>query len=219
MSGDPAPGFFAREGAAPPRRPVHPVRLVLAGAVVVLAAVVLVPTRAELLYHLHAPPPVDLGAVAGLPPSASIPGGARVQAHAVLGNHAAEIPLWRRGSLRFGPIVVRQVMGAPLFVEYDPALHPTWGPFVEVEVDARVLSFDDAALDQARAVLVGQGMPVAREARVLVVDERPGQMQRYPMAWTGGLALAILAVRSLRGGSLRGGSVRQSALPPPATRG
>lgn len=198
MSDDAAQGFFARKAASPARGPIHPVRLVLAGAVVVVAAVILVPTRDELLYHLHAPPPVDLGAVAGLPPSASIPVGARVQAHAVLGNHAAEIPLWRRGTLRFGPIVVRQVMGAPLFVEYDPALHPTWGPFVEVEVDARVLSFDEAALDQARAVLREQGLPVAREARVLVVDERPGQMNRYPMAWTGGLAAVILALRSLR---------------------
>lgn len=205
MSDDPAHGFFDDERAARARRParsVHPVRLVLAGAVVVLVAVVLVPTRDELLYHLRAPPPVDLGAVAGLPLDATIPVGARVQAHAVLGNHAAEIPLFRRGSLRFGPIVVRQVMGAPLFVEYDPALHPTWGPFVEVEVDARVVSFDDAALDDARSVLVEQGAAVARDARVLLVDERPGQMNRYVMAWTGGLALVILALRAVRLGSL-----------------
>jgi hypothetical protein len=202
VSDDPAQGFFARKAAATACGPIHPVRLVVAGAVVVVAAVILVPTRDELLYHLRAPPPVDLGAVAGLPPSASIPVGARVQAHAVLGNHAAEIPLWRRGTLRFGPIVVRQVMGAALFVEYDPALHPTWGPFVEVELDARVLSFDEAALDQARAVLREQGLPVSREARVLVVDERPGQMDRYPMAWTGGLAAVILALRSLRRRSL-----------------
>lgn len=197
MSDHQAHGFFERKAAPAARGPIHPVRLVLAGAVVVVAAVILVPTRDELLYHLHAPPPVDLGAVAGLPPSATIPVGARVQAHAVLGNHAAEIPLWRRGTLRFGPIVVRQVMGAALFVEYDPALHPTWGPFVEVELDARVLAFDEAALDQARAVLREQGLPVSREARVLVVDERPGQMNRYPMAWTGGLAAVILALRSL----------------------
>ena len=66
MSDDPAHGFFDDERAARARRParsVHPVRLVLAGAVVVLVAVVLVPTRDELLYHLRAPPPVDLGAV------------------------------------------------------------------------------------------------------------------------------------------------------------
>ncbi|MCC7072428.1 MAG: hypothetical protein IT383_13955 [Deltaproteobacteria bacterium] len=198
MSDDAAHGFFDEQRAL---RSVHPVRLVLAGAVVVLVVAVLWPTKDELLYHLRAPPPVDLGAVAGLPAGAPIPVGSRVQAHAVLGTHAAEIPLFRRGSLRFGPIVVRQVMGAPLFVEYDPALHPSWGPFVEVEVDARVLSFDDAALDDARAVLAEQGLAVARDARVLVVDERPGQMRRYVMAWTGGLALVILALRSLRLGA------------------
>lgn len=192
-----AEGFFSRTGGPHPRRPLHPVRVVIAIAVIVLVGVVLIPTRDELIYHLHAPPPVDLGSVAGLPPGTSLPVGARVQAQVVLGNRAAEIPLWRRGSLRLGPIVVRQVMGAPLFVEYDPLLHPSWGTFVEVEVDARVLSFDDAALNDARAVIQGQGLAVSRDARVLVVDERPGQMNRYVMAWTGGLALVILALRSL----------------------
>ncbi len=202
MSDDPARSFFDAARAEPARRRAHPVHLVLVGAVVVAVVAVLAPTRDELLYHLHAPPAVDLGAVAGLPTGAPIPVGARVQASAVLGNHAAEIPLFRRGSLRFGPIVVRQVMGAPLFVEYDPAVHPTWGPFVQVELDGRVLSFADAALDDARAVLAGQGLSVPADARVVVVDERPGQMNRYVMAWTGGLALVILALRSLRPGSL-----------------
>lgn len=195
-------GFFAQPAApAPPTRP-HPVHLVLVGAVIVLVLVVLVPTRDELLYHLRPPPPVDLGAVAGLPPGTTLPVGARVRASAVLGNRAAEIPLWRRGSLRLGPIVVRQVMGAPLFVEYDPALHPTWGTFVEVELDARVLSFDDPALAESRAVIQGQGLAVPRDARVLVADERPGDMGRYTLAWTGGLAAVILALRTLRWGSL-----------------
>jgi hypothetical protein len=101
-----------------------------------------------------------------------------------------------------GPIVVRQIMGAPLFVEYDPARHPSWAPFVEVELDARVLSFDDAALADARAVIRAQGLPVPADARVLVADERPGEMTRYTLAWTGGLALAILALRTLSGRSL-----------------
>lgn len=192
-----AEGFFSRTKAAGARKAPHPVHAVLVGAVVVAVLVVLVPTRDELLYHLRPPPAVDLGAVAGLPTGTKLPVGARVRASAVLGNRAAEIPLWRRGSLRLGPIVVRQVMGAPLFVEYDPALHPTWGTFVEVELDARVLAFDDAALADARAVIQGQGLAVPADARVLVADERPGEMDRYTLAWTGGLALVILSLRSL----------------------
>lgn len=197
-----AEGFFARPAESTERRGPHPVHAVLVAALVIAVAVVLWPTRDELLYHLRPPAAVDLGAVAGLPPGTTLPVGARVRASAVLGNRAAEIPLWRRGSLRFGPIVVRQVMGAPLFVEYDPALHPSWGTFVEVELDARVLAFDDAALAEARAVIQGQGLAVPADARVLVADERPGEMGRYTLAWTGGLALGILALRTLRRRSL-----------------
>lgn len=175
---------------------VHPVRLVLTAALLIAVAAVLVPTFDELLFSFRRDAATDIGDPLALPSGAALPPGSRVRAHVVLGNRAAEIPLWRPGSLRFGPIVVRQVLGSPLFIEYAKARHPTWGPFVEVDVDGRVVSFDGDLLE-VRRLIESQGVEVPADARVLIVDEKPGEMNSYLYAWTIGLALSIWALLSL----------------------
>ena len=175
---------------------IHPVRLVLTTAVLLAVAAVLAPTADELLFHFRQEPPTDIGDPLALRSGAVLPVGSRVRARVVLGNRAAEIPLWRQGSLRFGPIVVRQVLGAPLFVEYTKAAHPTWSPFVEVDVDGRVVPFD-GELAEVKALVESQGVRVPPDARVIIVDEQPGAMSTYLWTWTLGLAVAIWAVLSL----------------------
>jgi hypothetical protein len=175
---------------------VHPVRLVLTAALLLAVGGVLAPTFDELLFHFRRDPATDIGDPLALTSGSVLPVGARVRAHVVLGNRAAEIPLWREGSLRFGPIVVRQVLGAPLFVEGSKAAHPTWGPFVEADVDGRVVAFD-GELAEVRRLIESQGAEVPADARVLIVDERPGDMNVYLYTWTLGLSLAIWAILSL----------------------
>jgi hypothetical protein len=181
--------------AAPGRKPIHPVRFVVTGAIICAVVAILAPTTDELLYHFRTDPPVDVGDMTSLPAGTNLPVGARVRAHVVLGNYAAEIPLWRRGSLRVGPIVVRSIAGSPHFVEYDPKLHPTWGSFVSAEIDARVDRFDKTSeLADMHAYISNQGLEIPPDARVLLVDERPGQMSTYVSAWIAGLALVIWSV-------------------------
>lgn len=179
-------------------RRVHPVRLVITIALVAMVGVVLVPTFDELLFHFRQDPPQDIGDAVELPAGSLLPVGSRVRAHVVLGNRAAEIPLWRKGSLRFGPIAVRQVLGSPIWIEYTKAAHPGWGTFVETDVDGRVVSFAaDSELAEARRLVELQGAEVPADARVIIVDERPGDMGNYVVAWTLGLALVIWSLLGL----------------------
>lgn len=179
-------------------RRIHPVRLVLSAALILAVGAVLVPTLDELLFHFRKDPPHDIGDAVELPSGSLVPLESNVRAHVVLGNRAAEIPLWRRGSLRWGPIAVRQVLGSPLWVEYDKKLHPSWGTFVEADVEGRVVSFAaDSELAEARRLVELQGAEVPADARVIIVDERPGAMTDYVVAWTLGLALVIWTVLGL----------------------
>lgn len=175
---------------------VHPVRVVLTVALLAAVTGVLAPTFDELLFHFRSEPATDIGDPLALTSGSQLPVGSRVRARVVLGNRAAEIPLWREGSLRFGPIVVRQVLGSPLFIEHTKSAHPTWGPFVEADVDGRVVAFD-GELREVRRLIESQGAEVPADARVLIVDEKPGEMSSYLYAWTFGLALAIWSLLSL----------------------
>jgi hypothetical protein len=175
---------------------IHPVRIVLTAALLIAVVGVLAPTFDELLFHFRRDPATDIGDPLALKSGSVLPIGARVRARVVLGNRGAEIPLWREGSLRFGPIVVRQVLGSPLYIEHTKATHPTWGPFVEADVDGRVVAFD-GELAEARRLIESQGAEVPPDARVIIVDERPGEMNVYLYTWTFGLSLAIWAILSL----------------------
>jgi hypothetical protein len=183
-----------REGRRAAR--VHPARAVWTVAVVAAVAAVLVPTCDELRFHFHSGRLIDIGDAVALPSGSGLPIGSHVRAHVVLGNRAAEIPVWRPGSLRFGPIVVRQVLGSPLWIEYTKERQPTWGPFVEADVEGRVIAFD-GDLSLVRDLVASQGADVSPDARVLIVDERPGSMITYVLAWAVGTVLALWSLLSL----------------------
>ena len=179
-------------------RRVPPVRLVVTLALVAIVALILAPTFDELLFSFQKAPATDVGDAMSLPSGSVLPLGSHVRAHVVLGNRAAEIPLWRPGSLRTGPIEVRQTLGAPLFIEYGKALHPTWGPFVETDVDGRVVDFGpDSELKDARTLIEHEGIEVPVDARVIIADEHPGDMTNYLAAWTLGIALVIWSLLGL----------------------
>jgi hypothetical protein len=195
---------------ARPRRSVHPVRFVLAAAAMIAVGTVLVPTTDELAFHLsRQSTPVDVGE-APAAVLARVPDGTWVRASVVLGNKAAEIPEWRKGSLRFGPIEVREVVGAPLVIELDPKTHPDLDPFVQTEVEGRLVSFaDDSELGEVRRYFVDRlKAPVAPSARAIIVGERPGGLPEYLVAWIGGIALIVLSVGSIVRRSLGGSTTR-----------
>jgi hypothetical protein len=178
---------------------VHPVRWVLAAFTVLVAGLVLVPTWDALRFQLSRQTTVlDLG---DAPPAllAAVPDGAWVRAAVVLGPKAAAIPAWRPGSLRMGPLEVRDALGTPLFVETVRARHPRLGPFVQTELEGRLATFADAGGTSAvhRYFSEELGVAVPAGARLLIVGEAPGQQPEVLWAWSGGLALMLLTVLPL----------------------
>lgn len=181
------------------QRKVHPVRIVLAVASLIAVSWILVPTRDELQFHFsQQKQPLDVGDITGVDLS-KIPDGSWVRANVILGNKAAEIPEWRTGSLRFGPIEVREVVGAPLFVELDRKLHPSLGPFSQTDVEGRLVAFNkDSELAVVRGYFERElSTPVSAGARALVLDEAPGKMTLYLTAWIAGTALVMLSLTSI----------------------
>ncbi len=181
------------------RRALHPVRAVLAVAALVAVSWILIPTTDELVFHFsqqHVP--LDVGDVTGVDLS-RIPDGTWLRASVILGNKAAEIPEWRTGSLRFGPIEVREVVGAPLFVELSRKTHPSLGPFSQSDVEGRLVSFGPGSeLAEVRAYFNRDlRTPVPTTARALILDERPGGMSLYLGAWIAGVALVVLSLTSI----------------------
>ncbi len=181
---------------------IHPVRVVLAVAAVLASAWVLVPTVDELAYHVSRQPVVVEIGEGKASVLEGIPDNTWVRADVVLGNKAAEIPALRVGSLRFGPITVREVVGAPLYVEFDDAQHRELLPFSDVSVEGRLVTFSPqrGELSSVAAWFERElSVRVAPGARAIVVDERPGGQPRYIVAWIIGVSLVVLSV----GGILR----------------
>jgi hypothetical protein len=176
---------------------IHPVRVVLAVAATLCAAWVLVPTVDELAYHLSRQShPVDIGD-ARAEALAVVTDGTWVRADVILGNKAAEIPALRPGSLRFGPILVREVVGAPVVVEYDATrLGQRLLPFNEVAVEGRLVTF---AVDRGELQDVAQWferelrVKTSAAGRAIIVDEKPRQMGVYLAAWIAGLAAVVFS--------------------------
>jgi hypothetical protein len=181
---------------------IHPVRVVLAVASLLAASWILVPTVDELAYHFSRQPAVvDVGE-ARAEVLKSIPDNTWVRADVILGNKAAEIPALRPGSLRFGPITVREVVGAPIFVEFHDASHPTLLPFSDVSVEGRLVTFSPhtGELSSVAAWFERElSVAIAPGARAIIVDERPGKQPQYVGAWLLGLSLVVFSI----GGILR----------------
>jgi hypothetical protein len=188
---------FVKSGRQP--HAVHPVRVVLAVAATLAVGSVLGPTTDELAFHFsRQKTATDLldGSSTVL---TRVPDGTWVRANVVLGNKAAEIPEWREGSLRMGPIEVREVVGAPLYIEYDPKAWPALGPFVQTDVEGRLVSFaaDGELGDVHRYFADRLHASVPSSARAIIVEERPGGMSTYLTAWIGGVALVVLSWTSV----------------------
>jgi hypothetical protein len=182
------------------RQRVHPVRVVLAVASLLAAAFVLVPTVDELAYHFSSQgSAVDVGD--GRPAVlAAVKDGTWVRANVILGNKAADIPAWRKGSLRFGPITIREVVGAPLVVEFDPAAHQGLLPFADVTVEGRLVSFSPTSGELQDVAMWFErqlGLKLSPASRAIVVDEKPGQLSTYLWVWIGALTLVVLSFGSI----------------------
>ncbi len=187
-------------------RVVQPHRLFLTGAVLFALAWLMWPTRDELAYHFSSAQIMDLGAAASLDPQKTLPLEQPVRLTGVLGNKAAVLSgAFRPGSYRRGPVQVRQVLGAPIFVEFDQdALGDQYTAFTQVTVEGRLTDFGpESELAAARNYFWERfGMRIPDDARVLVVSEMPGQMWRYPILLVLALLIAgtsvTFAVLSLR---------------------
>lgn len=179
-------------------RQVQPHRLLLTVAVVFALGWLVWPIQDEVAYHFSSEAVVDLGDVTALDPEATLPLDAPVRLTGVLGNKAAVISgAFRPGSYRRGPVQIRQMLGAPIFVEFDQdALGDEYTAFTRVTVEGRLASFGkDSELQVARAYFWERfGMTLPDDARVLIVGELPGQMWRYPILLVVALLLAGTSV-------------------------
>lgn len=179
-------------------RQVQPHRLILTVAVVFALGWLVWPTKDELAYHFSSAETVDLGDVTALDPSQPLPLEVPVRVTGVLGNKAAVISgAFRPGSYRGGPVQIRQMLGAPIFVEFDQeALGDEYTAFSRVTVEGRLSDFGkDSELAVARSYFWERfGMALPDDARVLIVGELPGTMWRYPILLVLALLLAATSV-------------------------
>lgn len=179
-------------------RQVQPHRLILTAAVVFALGWLMWPTRDELAYHFSSAEVVDLGDAAALDPAEPLPLEVPVRVTGVLGNKAAVISgAFRPGSYRSGPVQVRQLLGAPIFVEFDQdALGDEYTAFTRVTVEGRLSDFGPGSeLEAARRYFWERfGLALPDDARVLIVGEMPGEMWRYPALLLLALLLAATSV-------------------------
>lgn len=179
-------------------RVVQPTKLLLTAAVVFALAWLAWPTRDEIAYHFSSQDVLDLGDAASIDRSKPLPLERHVRVTGVLGNKAAVISgAFRPGSYRRTPVQVRQMLGAPIFVEFDQdALGEEYTTFTQVTVEGRLSDFGPRSeLGAARQYFFSRfNMPIEEGARVLIVGERPGEMWRYPILL---LLCVLLAATSI----------------------
>lgn len=201
--------FFSSEvptshdiGEADPRNPTPSAfsvrRVLLTCASLAALAWLLQPLVDEFRYHFSATELVDIGDATNIGPENVPPLGAYVKVTGVLGNKAASLSgVLRPGSLRGGPVQIRQVLGSALFIEFDQeSLLERYTTFTRVTVEGRVASLSPGGdLDRVRQYFESQlGLRLPPEARVIVVGEKPGEMWRYPVAFAIAALLALSSV-------------------------
>jgi hypothetical protein len=174
-------------------RSFQPHRALLTAAVVFALAWLVWPIFDELGFHFSTEELVELGTAEALPADKPLPVDKHVRLTGVLGNKAASIAgAFRPGSYRRGPVQLRQVLGSPIFVEFDQDTYKDrYRAFSRVTVDGRLADFGpESELKAVRQYFWDRyGMAIPEDARVLIVDERPGEMWRYPLL----LAFALFA--------------------------
>ncbi len=158
----------------------------------------------ELAYHFSGQQLQSLGDVTGKD-GTTLPTGSYVKLQGVLGNKAATVNGLRPGSFRRGPIQVRQLLGSPVFVEFDQdSLYERYQPFTRVTVEGRLVEFGpDGDLAPVRDYFSRKFlMEMGPGTKLLVVGEKPGELWRYPFILLLMLAMAgtsiFLVARAMR---------------------
>jgi hypothetical protein len=181
-------------------RTISPHRVLLTATVVFALGWLATDWIDEVRYHFSGQPLVELGAVDATE-GVSLPAiGSYVRLQGVLGNKAASIQGLRPGSLRRGPVQVRQLMGSPIYVEFDEdALYGKYQPFTRIHVEGRVADFGpNSDLRRVREYFAQNlRMELPHDARVLIVGEKPGDLWQYVVALSVSLLLSIVSVVAL----------------------
>ena len=193
----PSVSEVAEEVAAGPA-PFTIQRVLLTLASLAALAWLLQPLVDEFRYHFSDAELVDIGDATNIGPENVPPLGAYVKVTGVLGNKAASLSgVVRPGSLRGGPVQIRQVLGSALFVEFDQETFlERYTTFTRITVEGRVASLSPGSdLDRVRQYFETQlGLRLPAEARVIVVGEKPGELWRYPIAFALAALLALISV-------------------------
>ena len=193
----PSVSEVAEEVAAGPA-PFTIQRVLLTLASLAALAWLLQPLVDEFRYHFSDAELVDIGDATNIGPENVPPLGAYVKVTGVLGNKAASLSgVVRPGSLRGGPVQIRQVLGSALFVEFDQETFlERYTTFTRITVEGRVASLSPGSdLDRVRQYFQTQlGLRLPAEARVIVVGEKPGELWRYPIAFALAALLALISV-------------------------
>lgn len=150
----------------------------------------------ELAYHFSGQQVEPLGDVTGKDGN-DLVAGSYVELTGVLGNKAATVNGLRPGSFRRGPIQVRQLLGSPVFVEFDQdALYERYQPFTRVTVQGRLVEFGPGGdLEPVRDYFSRKFlMEMGPGTKLLVVDEKPGELWRYPIIMLLMLAMAAMSM-------------------------
>ena len=119
---------------------------------------------------------------------------AYVRVVGVVGNKAATVSGLRPGSFRRGPIQVRQLLGSSVFIEFDQNLHHArLSLYSRKTFEGRLVDFGpQSELSSVRDYFRRRfAMDVGDDARLLIIDEAPGEMWRYPLYFGLGLLLAL----------------------------
>jgi len=179
-------------------------RLFISAALVVVLAWVCSQRIDELLYHFSNQKILQLGDVTRLLPDVKLPTERYVELTGVIGNKGALITGVRPGSFRLGPIQVRHLLGSQIFIEYDQnKLNSQLPTFSRVTLSGRLVDFGPKSeLWQVRNFFSGRlSMKISPDARLLIVDEKPWDMWRYPLLFLLCAALALgsiwMAIRKL----------------------
>ncbi len=128
--------------------------------------------------------------------------GKYVQLNGVLGAKAANMSGLHPGSLRMDAVQIRQVLGSPVFVQFNPIDHPDYQKaFMQVTVRGRLIRLNPRGpLKQLHTFFARHsagGMP--DQTYVLLADEQPWSRMgwRYPAGLL--LSLLLLAFSFMRG--------------------
>jgi hypothetical protein len=177
-------------------RVIRPHRVVLSLLVALSLAWLLLDAVDELKYHFSAQEVLDLGGAVSFLSDDKLPLEKFVRVQGVLGNKAATISGLRPGSLRRGPVQVRHLLGTPIYVEFDQDAHlEEYGQFTEVMIEGRLSDFGpNSELTSVRDYFWNRfRTEIPQNARLLIADERPGEMWRYPIAFALCVLLAVMS--------------------------